>query len=414
MKKKIVILGGSLNSANRGVNALTRGTINMIYNSYKNIEVVLLSNSVEKDVKNLVRIGNDEVIIEEIFFKNKKILKILLSPKVEVIKNIILNEREKSISNLINEVDLVLDLSGGDSFSDIYGYKRFIENVLMKKITLKYNKKLILLPQTIGPFNNKIVAKVAQNIINKSTKTYARDILSYDIVTNNLKVSKEKVELTPDMAFWLESSNKEIIKFDKEKSIYIGINISGLLINGGYNNSNMFNFKTDYKKLMKEIVYLLQKKENVKLIFIPHVVPDNLPVEDDILASNNLIKEMNATNNKNILIINEKLKEDELKGIIKKCDFFIGGRMHACIGAISSGVPTVPIAYSRKFLGIWKKFGLDDSVVDPRNEELEKIINKINKNYELRNDIKNQLEVKMKYIKTEYTDLQNEIDKIFN
>ena len=32
---------------------------------------------------------------------------------------------------------------------------------------------------------------------------------------------------------------------------------------------------------------------------------------------------------------------------------FIGARMHATIAAISSGVPTMPVAYSRKFTGLF-------------------------------------------------------------
>lgn len=34
-------------------------------------------------------------------------------------------------------------------------------------------------------------------------------------------------------------------------------------------------------------------------------------------------------------------------------DFFTGARMHACIAALSSGVPVYPIAYSRKFTGLF-------------------------------------------------------------
>ena len=34
-------------------------------------------------------------------------------------------------------------------------------------------------------------------------------------------------------------------------------------------------------------------------------------------------------------------------------NFFVGARMHACIAAFSSGVPTVPMAYSRKFTGLF-------------------------------------------------------------
>ena len=43
----------------------------------------------------------------------------------------------------------------------------------------------------------------------------------------------------------------------------------------------------------------------------------------------------------------------EAKSYISNMDVFIGARMHATIAAYSSGVPTIPFAYSRKFTGLY-------------------------------------------------------------
>jgi polysaccharide pyruvyl transferase WcaK-like protein len=47
----------------------------------------------------------------------------------------------------------------------------------------------------------------------------------------------------------------------------------------------------------------------------------------------------------------------EAKSYISGLDFLVAGRMHACIAAFSAGVPVVPVAYSRKFSGL---FGMLD------------------------------------------------------
>ena len=47
------------------------------------------------------------------------------------------------------------------------------------------------------------------------------------------------------------------------------------------------------------------------------------------------------------------------KSYIAALDYFCGSRMHACIAAFSSGVPVVPIAYSRKFAGLFASLGYD-------------------------------------------------------
>lgn len=56
-------------------------------------------------------------------------------------------------------------------------------------------------------------------------------------------------------------------------------------------------------------------------------------------------------------------------------DVFIGARMHATIGAFSSGVATIPTAYSRKFNGLYE--GLQyPYVVDLLNEATEACVEK--------------------------------------
>jgi polysaccharide pyruvyl transferase WcaK-like protein len=43
----------------------------------------------------------------------------------------------------------------------------------------------------------------------------------------------------------------------------------------------------------------------------------------------------------------------DAKSYISGLDFLCGSRMHACIAAFSTGVAVVPIAYSRKFSGVF-------------------------------------------------------------
>ena len=40
----------------------------------------------------------------------------------------------------------------------------------------------------------------------------------------------------------------------------------------------------------------------------------------------------------------------------------MGARMHACIAAFSSGVPVIPMAYSRKFKGLFGTLGYDRTI----------------------------------------------------
>jgi polysaccharide pyruvyl transferase WcaK-like protein len=90
---------------------------------------------------------------------------------------------------------------------------------------------------------------------------------------------------------------------------------------------------------------------------------------------------------------------DEVKHIIGTCDFFIGSRMHACIGALSQSVPAVSIAYSDKFAGVMESIGVPDLVVDPRVKNEEQILRAVGRAFERRLLVRQELNARMPLVK---------------
>jgi len=72
--------------------------------------------------------------------------------------------------------------------------------------------------------------------------------------------------------------------------------------------------------------------------------------------------------------VTEEYDQSEIKTIIGLCDFFVGSRMHACIAALSQGIPTVALAYSPKFLGVFQSVDVGDMVLDARQLNLEDLL----------------------------------------
>ena len=166
--------------------------------------------------------------------------------------------------------------------------------------------------------------------------------------------------------------------------------------------------KIDYKELIDSVIDLIAKKDNVEIILIPHVMCKDFEVEDDFRTCENILSKFKK---KDIFIntIDKYYREDEIKAIISGCDFFIGSRMHACIGAVSTLVPTVPIAYSRKFIGIWEKLNLDDCVADPRINTQKEILDIIGNKFDERARIKKVLESKIPEFKYEIKNMFNSL-----
>lgn len=74
--------------------------------------------------------------------------------------------------------DIMLDISGGDSFTDIYPDKRFAYMTSTKIMTILAGKPLVLSPQTIGPFSRQPHSAIAAWICRKANAVFARDGLS--------------------------------------------------------------------------------------------------------------------------------------------------------------------------------------------------------------------------------------------
>lgn len=277
--------------------------------------------------------------------------------------------------NAIKKCDIVFDTSGGDSFADIYGNIRILHQLLPKIITNINKVPLVFTPQTIGPFKHKLWKRMAQRVAQKSCVIYVRDKVSYDFCVQELKLNN--VIGVTDMAMRLPYT------IDTEKSknhpLRVGINVSGLLYNGGYNQKNQFGLKSSYKDTIHKLITMLQDSYDCEIHLVPHVVAKGIEGDNIVCAE--------IINNFPSVIYEEHLIGPiDAKTCISKMDVFIGSRMHSTIASLSSGVPTIPLSYSRKFEGLFSSLGYEECInlkEFDSNQVLQLIINKIDNLEEL-------------------------------
>ncbi len=236
------------------------------------------------------------------------------------------------------QCDFVLDISAGDGFSDIYGPKRFALGALSRAMVLLARRPLVFVPQTIGPFKRGWVRIIAAWLMKHAFAVVTRDTLSETYI-KTLGI-QNAIEST-DVAFRLPYETKHGKPPGKAA---VGLNISGLLFNGGYTRDNMFSLKDDYPKMARELIAAFLSKGTCDVHLVSHVISSQFEVEDDYRTAVKLSEEFPA-----VIVAPRFNTPSEAKTYISGLDFFAGSRMHACIAAFSSGVPVVPIAYSRKF-----------------------------------------------------------------
>lgn len=249
--------------------------------------------------------------------------------------------------------DVVLDIGEGDSFSDIYGPARMRRMLLAKFVVHASGTPMILSPQTVGPFARGWAARAARASVARCRAVFTRDALSTACL-REIGYAGEVGEAT-DVAMRLPYDRPAMRNTDGK--VRVGLNVSGLLMGGGYTGDNMFGLTADYPALIRTIVTEMLARPEVELHLVGHVLPGNGSVEDDAHTNAQLAAEFPA-----VVVAPKFASPSEAKSYIAGLDFFMGARMHACIAAFSSGVPVIPMAYSRKFAGLFGSLGYTRTV----------------------------------------------------
>lgn len=242
------------------------------------------------------------------------------------------------------QCDIVFDIGEGDSYADIYGFSRITRQVLTKALTKLAGKPLILSPQTIGPFHTakgRFMGKLGMQF---ADRIYSRDHLSSTYVRElgfEHKLS-EVIDVAFALPFQQQAKSANITR--------VGINVSGLLMHDG----PQFKLTVDYPTLIKKAISYFTRLPGVEVHLVSHVICDAHENEDDLRACARLGEQFPSAK-----LAPRFSTPSEAKSYISGMDFFTGARMHACIGAFSAGVPVVPMAYSRKFNGLFTSLGYD-------------------------------------------------------
>ncbi len=324
---RIGLLWHSLTSGNLGVGALTLANIAIARDVAEHLEMkpefVVLG----------MRDGDTQPIAKDIdsFEINRKSL---LSPS--------------GYRSAIASVDIILDIGAGDSFAEIYGPKRFTFLWLTKLFAIVRKIPLVLSPQTIGPFTKPIYRKLAAHVMKRATAVVARDQTSLDVLRDIAPSSDS--HLSVDVAFVLPFDDRSSEKGGVKKRI--GINASGLLCTQAETGQNRFGLSFDYLAFTRRLIEAWMKRDDIEIHLIPHATSKGLPEDDDGHRADLLAKEFPG-----VIRVPDFAGPSEAKSYISSLDFLVAGRMHACIGAFSSGTAVVPVAYSRKFAGL---FGMLD------------------------------------------------------
>lgn len=308
-----------------------------------------------------------------------------------------------NINNYVS-CDCILS-TGGDMLTEDYGLPSFLitaSNLILGKWI---GKPIIIYAESVGPFRSKIGKMFARYLFKNSALIMLRDEISIKHL-HDIGINVSSVVMTTDSAFLLEPSPPERIDdilakegIHNQGTRMVGIAPSKIIAKYGFEGISGIEAKYDtYTTLMARLIEYVNSEFQAEVLLVPHVLgPGDI---DDRLVARDIMEKIDT--NVKCIAIEKEYSAEEIKGIIGRCDLFIGSRMHSTIASTSMGVPTIAIAYSHKTYGIIGiALNQNDFILDVANISYDSLVEKIDDIWETKETIREQLLLKMDSIKQE-------------
>ena len=390
--KKVVLIN-SYSDKNKGDLGIILGTIQTLKESDLNCEISAISSFSERDVffkteheelkkyvKRIVpslvgRVHNKTTIgkIITVCIDYLKMYYISYAPLV-LLKGYLYLFHRGTLSE-IQSADVVI--SKGGSFlcnRDTYLDKIKLDRELtIFKLCLRFNKKIIIWGQSIGPVYGEKSINNLRKVLQKIKLIIIREELclkEYTEVFMDLK----NVVLGHDLAFSLNYNNEKINKVIlKGGKLEVGLTLKKF-------NDSKSNYK--YLKLIKKIILYLNENYECNFHFVPHVT-----IDDDLDQVKELITLLPESINKESVFIDENdYSINNLLDIYNKKDIVIGTRLHSTIFTLITNTRVINIGYhGTKAQGVFKDINLEGNqfnIDDPLCEIISAINNTLNDEFD--------------------------------
>lgn len=234
--------------------------------------------------------------------------------------------------------------TGGDCLSAEYGDEPFHYHFVPLRLAADAGVPFVFFAQSIGPFSTANQRARWDEVSALAAHVSVRERQTYSYLADELKFPKDRLSLTADPAFVLETSAVGLNLAEKLRSRgrpLIGVSISqGIAAWTGVDASTRIG---TWKYLVRRMLDDLK----AQVVLIPHVQET---YADDSAICNTLWGELDY--DEHVTVLAGDFTAAVYKGVLARCNIVIAERMHAGIAALSSCVPAVLVAYSVKARGI--------------------------------------------------------------
>lgn len=241
-----------------------------------------------------------------------------------------------------DEVDGVLDASGY-ALGDSWRVEWMVDKANRYERLRKEGKKIILLPQAIGPLVTTAARDAARRVLSAADLVFPRDPKSLEAALSVSPMEKN-LFLAPDFTCLLPGMCHSAFTESIER---VAIIPNSKMILSGTADSEY-----TYLKFLARCVDEVARAGMNPFILLHED-------EEDANLAAQLVE--SAQYPLNVVAESDPLL---LKGIISSCSFVVSSRFHGSVNALSQAVPCVGTSWSHKYRYLFEDYGVGELLID--------------------------------------------------
>lgn len=348
--KSVLILGGDL--INKGAQAMTYITVNEIRKRYPGTNVTLLSykDAIRKDLdRDNLLFDIESMTFQDVLYHLGGCYS-LLSRLVSLKKH---SKPNRALSTLLSSSECMVNISGF-ALSSKWGFNGSMFYLLSILLMKKYDVKVVLMPQSFGPFSFRGIKKIvfdwyAKKALSYPKHIFAREQEGFDYLVQGFGLTN--VSLSPDLVLQNKSSDYDLVL--KKKDILIpSVPCNSVAIIP--NVRSMENAQTKLIEIYTKIVqYYLER--NIPVTILAHS-------NEDILICKQ-IREPFLADSK-VVYLDQELACYEYESLVRRFRYVLAARFHSIVHAYKEGVPCIAFGWAIKYQELMKLFSQEQYAID--------------------------------------------------
>ncbi|CAM5677866.1 hypothetical protein SALBM311S_02140 [Streptomyces alboniger] len=246
---------------------------------------------------------------------------------------------------LLAETDLVI-ATGGDLHTSDYG----VSTPYLRALIAAQERDIptVMIGQSVGPFDDPADAEAWLTVADRCRLLTVRESASHGYLMGKLGLPEHRVQLSSDPAFLLPTANgKRTSAVLNSLGLTPEVPYLCLAPSQGITRFSAVD-EAQHAAALTRLATALVRTRKMPVVLVPHCHDSRSHNDDRILAA----RIAEAAGMPEVMALPGALTASDYKGVLSHGELVISERLHAAIGALSSGVPAIAIGHSHKFNGV--------------------------------------------------------------